>query len=92
MAEYFEAQKEQVNSMIKSLNHKDGIEVNRLLNEVGSCGWRSLMGRTQDWTYGWTAATNLSSDGYTDTLQVLITNGTTTVPLTTVTDKSCKRK
>ena len=98
MADYVEVSKDQVDKFNKALQEGDGIAARHMLEDVGSCGWPSLMRKTRD-ASGWHPFTISSfsesqSEGH-EALEVYRLARSTpqvVIPLTKAVDKSCEKK
>ncbi len=97
MAENFEVTDTQADKLNKSLQEGDGITARHLLEEVGSCGWPSLVQKTRE-ASGWRPYTITSSSESADgseSLQIFRlarSNPAVVIPLAKATDKTCEKK
>lgn len=89
MAQPFEVTNEQREKFAAAMNFEDGSTAARMLEEVGSCGWASLIGgRGRYEKYG----SHVTIDGDKETITAHRRTDQFTNKVATVSDKRCEKK
>lgn len=94
MAKPYEVDQGKVDVLVKAATDGDGTTARQLLDEVGSCGWPSLLRQAQEQTRTnrFKLVHSSESNGSLDFVQTYMTNGVVITPLAKSYDQRCKSK